>query len=234
MLEPTWTGSKMPGKPWNGVSAPMVVLHTLEFAAFPSPTKWDSPSHFVYDPWQQDLRQYVKLDKAAYAVRDNRLEDDYLTIQVELFGKARETPGYSEWWYEGLARLVEYFNKTAGIPIVFADFSDLRYGAYAPLRMTQEESAAFSGFLGHGHMGRGTDEHWDPGNINVEKLLSFIVVEEEVPNIEETQPWQTDSWIEANNAGLINENTHPMDVLNKGDLMVFLDRLGLLVPKEVE
>ncbi len=76
MLNPIWVGSKMSGKRWNGITKPMVVLHTLEFNAWPQTWKWDSPSHFVYNPNTRELRQYVSLDKAAaqaYAMVGNGL-----------------------------------------------------------------------------------------------------------------------------------------------------------------
>ncbi len=185
MLEPVWVGSKMPGKPWNGFSAPMCVLHTLEFSGFPQTWKWDSPSHYVYNPLTQELRQYVSTTKAAYSLRHNRLEDDHFTLQVEMFGKAGSMPFYSDQYYEGVAALVSYVNVKYGVPLHFADFSSMKAGENAAQRMTATESQMFSGFMGHGHFGKGVDAHWDPGMLDVERVKSFLVtgVEEEMPRI---------------------------------------------------
>jgi len=169
----TWVGSKMPGKPWRGVTQPVVVLHTLEFNGWPDPQRWDSPSHLVANPNTGELRQYLPMDRAAYSVRDNALEDDKPTWQVEMWGKAANVPNYSDDWYRGVAELVNLFNEHYQIPVTFADFTNVQYGKYAPARMTDAEVRAFTGFLGHAHMGRGTDSHWDPGKLDVTRVLQF-------------------------------------------------------------
>jgi len=74
-----------------------------------------------------------------------------------------------------------------------------------------------------------------PGN----DWLSFLVNREwednnggprmsDAPNISEALPHQVASWEKAWNKGIINTYTKPQAPLVKGDLMVFLDRLGLL------
>ncbi len=40
--------------------------------------------------------------------------------------------------------------------------------------MTDAAVRAFSGFLGHRHMGLGVDTHTDPGNLDVARVQSFI------------------------------------------------------------
>lgn len=187
----TWVGSKMPGKPWAGTTQPIVVLHTLEFNGFPSPTKWDAPSHLVYDPRTREIRQYLSMDKAAYSVRDNALEDDEPTYQVELFGSAANVPNYDDIWYSGLAELVKTFSVEYDIPIVFADFTNVQYGQYAPQRMTDKAVRAFSGFLGHCHMGRGQDSHWDPGKLDVTRVLQFAGGVHDPPPLEGDEEMRT-------------------------------------------
>ena len=168
-----WVGTKA-GKKWVGTTNPIVVLHTLEFLGWPNPEKWDAPSHLVCNPWTNEIRQYVRMDKAAYSVRDNPLEDDYPTWQVELWGKAAFVPKYNDEWYRGVASLCKTFNKVYDIPLNFADFSIMQGGEYAPQRLTDESVRLFTGFLGHGHMGRGVDEHWDPGKLDVPRLERFL------------------------------------------------------------
>jgi hypothetical protein len=128
----------------------------------------------VYNPWKQELRQYVSTAKAAYSLRANVLEDDHFTLQVEMFGKAQDVPLYNDDWYEGVAALVSYVNVKYGVPVQFADFSVMRAGTEAAQRMTATESQTFTGFMGHGHFGKGVDAHWDPGMLDVEKVQSFI------------------------------------------------------------
>lgn len=171
-----WVGSLQDGKPWRGTTAPMLVIHTLEFRAWPDPQKWTAPAHLVCNPDTGEVRQYLPMDVAAYAVRDNALEDDEPTWQVELWGKAAEVPGYGDGWYRGVSALCDTFVEHYGIPAHFADFSNVAvaYPGASPDRMTAEESDVFSGFLGHCHMGLGTDVHWDPGRLDVERVIGFM------------------------------------------------------------
>jgi hypothetical protein len=178
----TWVGSKRAGKPWVGTTAPMMVIHTLEFNAWPDPDRWDAPAHLVCNPNTGEVHQYLPMDKAAYAVRDNALEDDEPTFQVELWGKAANVPGYSAEWYEGVANLCNVFVDEYGIPPIFADFSRVAvaYPGATPDRMTHAESDAFTGFLGHCHMGLGTDTHWDPGRLDTDKVLAYMTGDDDV------------------------------------------------------
>lgn len=50
----------------------------------------------------------------------------------------------------------------------------------------------------------------------------------QAPNIDECEAWQTGAWQTAweSNPSLINNNTHPADVLTKGDYFVFMERHG--------
>jgi len=215
-MQSKWVGSKMPGKPWNGTTAPMCVLHTLEFNGWPQTWKWDSPSHFVYNPNTQELRQYVSTNRSAYSLRNNALEDDYLTLQIELWGKAKDVPGYSDEWYEGVAALLSWVNGKYGIPLTFADFSVMDPGRYAPQRMTAEATDKFTGFLGHGHFGRGVDEHWDPGMLDVKKVLSYIEDEDMVTHYkigERTATYEDVTWLLFQLAGgIIDPNKHSSQV----------------------
>jgi hypothetical protein len=131
------------------------------------------------------------MDKAAYSVRNNAQENDCPTFQVELWGNAANVPRYSDEWYQGVADLCQVFVDEYGIPPDFADFTNVRYGAYAPQRMSDEDVTAFSGFLGHCHMGYGVDTHWDPGELDAAKVLSYMTEPEEPMDvyIELTAGW---------------------------------------------
>ncbi len=173
-----WLGSMRQGKEWRGQTAPILVIHTLEGSYWPNPTKWESPAHIVCNPSTGQVKQYVSMNRAAYAVRDNALEDDYPTWQVELWGKAASVPSYGDKWYRGVADLFKIFHEIYNIPVVFADFSNIAvaYPGATPDRMTDEEVRAFSGFLGHAHMGLGQDTHWDPGRLDTVKVKNFMKV----------------------------------------------------------
>lgn len=210
----------MPGKSWRGTTADKVVLHTLEFNAWPQPERWDSPAHFVYNPNNQELHQYLPTTKAAYAVRDNAQEDDLLTLQVELWGKAANVPGYSDEWYEGVAELIMYFEEEYNIPIEFADFTEVKYGAYAPQRMSDEDVTNFTGFLGHCHMGYGVDTHWDPGMLDVSRVLYYI----EGNEMAEPSSWAKASWEWAEQYELVSEQSNPQAEATVEQVITFLHR----------
>lgn len=200
-----WVGSMRDGKPWVGTTNPMLVIHTLEFNAWPDPDRWESPSHIVSNPNTGEVRQYLPMDKAAYSVRDNALEDDYPTYQVELWGRAEAVPNYSDEWYRGVAKLCNTFVQHYEIPVVFADFSRVAvaYPGASPDRMTHAESDAFSGFLGHCHMGLGTDTHWDPGRLDTSKVLAYM--EEE-----DTMTLFFNDWVEGWVKGLDEEHVRKL------------------------
>lgn len=196
-LDPVWVGSKRTGKNWSGTTGRKLVLHTLEGNYFPSPQRWDHPSHFVYNPYTRELRQYIATSKAAYSIRSSDIENDYFTLQIELWGKAHEVPTYSDVWYEGVAVLVEWVCVEFDVPLVFTDFEQrIVYGRFAPQRMADDVLRAFTGIVGHCHVGRGVDTHWDPGNLDVDRVLSFIVQGDD-DMIREALQAQTMAWYEA-------------------------------------
>lgn len=160
------------GKPWAGGSGKRkLVLHTIESNRWPT---YSAPPHLTLNPNTGELRQHIPFDKAAYALRDNSSEDDRYVWQVELWGRAANTPTYDDTWYRNLAKLVAWFVTEMRVPRHYADFTVMHYGASAPQRLTPAQTDEFSGILGHGHWGRGTDTHWDPGMLDIERLDRFV------------------------------------------------------------
>lgn len=168
------------GKPWvGGAGNRKLLLHSTETSGWPN---YSAPPHMTLKASTGELRQHVSFDQAAYALRDNAGEDDRFTYQVELIGRAAETPGYSDEWYRNVAKLIAWFHLNLDVPLIWADFSTMLAGTYAPQRMTRAECDAFSGILGHAHFGRGIDTHWDPGKLDIGRLSRFTAeeVEEEM------------------------------------------------------
>lgn len=163
------------GKAWVGgdASKPKVVLHTTETLGMPN---YSAPPHMTFYA-QRDTRllyQHIGFDKAAYSMRDNALEDDKFMYQIEMIGYAQNVPNYDDTFYQNVAWLLKWFNEEMGVPLEFADFSVMRYGATAPQRMNDATVRAFSGILGHAHVGINVDTHWDPGRLDVAKVESFL------------------------------------------------------------
>lgn len=166
------------GKPFKGGNREtrLLVLHSTETNGWP---RYSWPPHLtahIQSPTmlENGLRQHIPFDEAAYALRENWLEDDYLTWQVEMIGWAGKMHGYSDLVYENIAWICQWFVHHLDVPPEFADFSVMKSGKTAPQRMEDDEIIAFDGIIGHAHFGRDVDEHWDPGRLDVARVESYM------------------------------------------------------------
>ena len=193
------------GKPWSGgVGNRKLVFHTIEGAdpwdiGWPRTwSRWTSSPHLAMNsdrfPDGDWLYQTLPFDVAAYAIRDNDLEDDAYTYQMEMAGRARNVPGYSDQFYEALATVADYMVAVMGVPDTWMDFSCARAGEQSPCRRTKAEVDDFAGFLGHCHVGYGIDPHWDPGKLDVQRVRSFMTTGGSIMQCPWTNdaPWSTD------------------------------------------
>ena len=232
------------GKPWSGGQGnSKLVLHTIESAdpwdiGWPRDwSRWTSAPHLAMNsdrfPDGDWLYQTLPFDVAGYAIKNNDLEDDAFTYQMEMAGRARNVPTYDDQFYEAVAEVAQWFVDEMDVPNRWMDFSCATFGTDSACRHTKAGVDAWSGFLGHCHVGKGTDRHWDPGKLDTERVQSFMVDTGEAPNIDETSSWARESWQKAYDCNcatpnLINGNTHPQDVMTTERFFVMLDRLGIL------
>ena len=159
------------GKPWSGGSEKAKFgFHTTETSVLPN---YSSPPHMTLQPGVE-LWQHIPFDLAAYSVRSSKVDSMKYFYQIEIVGFARFTNGMPDWWYLPIAELIGWFIDNLGVELEFEDFSVMRFGIFAPQRRTFVTVDAFSGVLGHGHVGRGIDSHWDPGKIDVERLEAML------------------------------------------------------------
>ncbi len=161
------------GKPWKGGSGkPKFVFHTTETAGLPN---YAAPPHMTLHPGVR-LYQHIPFNLAAYSVRSGKVDTMQFAYQIEVIGRAREVPNYRNHpWYLEVADLIDWFHDNLGVPIVFEDFhKQPSYGQFAWQRRNYATVDAFSGILGHCHVGRGIDSHWDPGKLDVERLEAMI------------------------------------------------------------
>lgn len=174
------------GGKWTETDDPKLELHTTEggsVAGAESAMK-KYPSHFCVSYEEKLRRQYVSLDKSAYANKNN---DTARLYQVEIVGKAAETRNWSDdklkWLGEEVFRPIM---DATGVPpvIIHKGFHDGTEGikpyistASSPLRISTAELFSFSGILGHQHM-PSPDSHWDPGALNVAKILKYAYPDE--------------------------------------------------------
>jgi N-acetylmuramoyl-L-alanine amidase len=130
-----------------------------------------SPAHFLITPPTRRVYQYFDLHVGGVTLRDldgpafrpNRAGDR--VVQIELVGHADSLLiEYSDEDWVWLGEQLREICKQADIPY---EFADIRQGAK---RMTNTEFKEFAGICGHCHVPE--NDHWDPGNINLDLLTS--------------------------------------------------------------
>ncbi len=161
------------GKKWSGGTGnPKFLFHTMEFT-----NRWPryaAPPHMTHNPFTGELRQHIPFDRAAYSVRSGKVDSMKFVYQIEHWGKAADVPSYPVAWYRNVANLIQWFHDNLGVPLAFADFTTMRYGEWAPQRLAYSVVDGFAGVIGHAHVGRGIDKHWDPGKLNVQLLVDIL------------------------------------------------------------
>ena len=190
---------RLRGKPWKGGSGkPKFGFHTTETSGFPN---YSFPPHMKLSP-SVGLRQHISFGKAAYSVRSGAVDTMEYFYQFEIVGYARFIHDMPDWWYLDVAKLIQWAHENLGVPIEFEDYSDPRYGRFAWQRRNYATVDDFSGIIGHCHVGRGTDVHWDPGKLDVERLeamLSDLAPPPEPPQPPSEEGWElemtTEEWV---------------------------------------
>lgn len=138
------------------------------------------------------VHQYVSLDRHSYAFKGSENDDEFI-VQVELAGRAAETHDPDIWTDRVLEWVAEAIvgplERLMGIPpvIVPVGFHGADEGispplatTRSPIRLTDAELRAFSGWLGHQHMPP-PDVHWDPGRFPMQRVLDMV---RRTPNLE--------------------------------------------------
>lgn len=171
----------VPGFAYDEYDDPKALLHSTEGTSIEGAVSAYRayPPHLIVDPWKRRKVQHISLDRAAYALW-NGDADDSRCIQVEIVGFA----GQSHTWPDEVLRwlgveLARPLHEYAGVPYVVVWKGFRRDGEMpfkladpsSPLRLTQAELDLFSGFLGHQHVPG--DGHWDPGGLNVHKIIDY-------------------------------------------------------------
>jgi hypothetical protein len=175
-----WELPGVPGVPYDEPDDPKALLHTTEGSTIEGAVQAYKafPPQLIVDPVRKRKVQHIPLNRGGYALW-NADADDSRCYQVEIVGFAAQSHLWSDevlrWLGEELARpLHEY----GGVPYVVVRHGFHRAGgglvlasARSPIRLTQAELDSFSGFLGHQHVPG--DDHWDPGGLNVSRILEY-------------------------------------------------------------
>jgi len=148
---------------------PKCVWHTIEGNHLPRYS--NSHPHFTLDPRNGDLWQHSPVNRGVKTLKNlgggvetNRAH----AIQIELFGFARETPGWSDRWYAEIADLARWIERNAGVPRrCTVDFRVTPHHR----RLSGAEWYRYSGHIGHQHIPE--NDHWDPGAFKIDKVLEL-------------------------------------------------------------
>jgi hypothetical protein len=178
------------GKPFEYTHNPKGLLHSTEGTSLAGAESAMRayPSHLGYDYRTRDKHQYISLDLAAYSAMDE--SDNDPIYQVELVGFAKDMRYLPDWALRNIAEdVVKPLADTVGIPpvVIPSGFKDGLDGIYpylaspqSPIRLSYAGLRAFSGWLGHQHL-PAPDDHWDPGAINIHRLLEIAYGDDMTP-----------------------------------------------------
>lgn len=171
---------------WDGglyddLIRPKLCWHTTEGATLAGAEKAfrAHPPHLGVDPKTGEKRQYVPLNRHAYALAGSESDDEYV-IQVEVVGYARESHTWPEHVLRWLGQnVVAPVRAAVGVADAVVSHGFRREGggivlatAKSPIRISLAQLRAFSGHLGHQHM-PAPDHHWDPGGLPIDRILTY-------------------------------------------------------------
>lgn len=190
---PGWTRVDLgpDGGPYDETGHPKACVHTTEggslggaesaYAAY--------PPHLGYDPRYRTKHQYVRLDRHSYAFRGAESDDECI-IQVEIVGRAAETHTWPDEWYRNIGEdVIAPLRQYMGIPdqhlrFYRADEGIVLARATSPIRLSDTQFRAYSGWLGHQHI-PAPDEHWDPGGFLMDKALAYSREDDDMAALDE-------------------------------------------------
>jgi hypothetical protein len=148
---------------------PRGVIHTTEGSGLPRYS--GSQPHFTIDAkagkvWQhQDVHLAAKaLENRPGGVETNRLN----CVQIEVIQFARNGSNWTDAEYQNLGRLMRWIEGERGIPRRSGVSFESRWHGMSPTAWL-----SFSGWCGHQHVPE--NAHWDPGPINIGRLLGVAV-----------------------------------------------------------
>jgi hypothetical protein len=151
-------------------------IHTTEGSsatgAIGAYRKNNSWPHFTIDADKNQKIQHLELNVAARSLY-NDSSDGYdvgraNVIQVEIVGFAKDSPGWSDAKLKWLADRFKEIRAQVNFALVHPEFIAGRQP------FTDKGWVDFSGIVGHQHAPDNKNGHWDPGALNVTKIISFM------------------------------------------------------------
>ena len=182
-----WFGDDYAGVPFTSVRA--VVLHTTEGAGWPGYSGGAAaPNLTAYpDPNTHHVtwRQHYRLDRSSRALMNppgGVNTNSTQVVQVEMIGTCDRSgpkgalywPDAPDWALRGIADFLAFMHKEWAVPLTSPVPGWLPYPAsYGNSRVRLSGAAwlAFRGVLGHEHVAE--NDHGDPGDLNIVRLLAL-------------------------------------------------------------
>lgn len=167
-----------------------LIVHTTESNSSPGAAqraadflrRANKMSHQVYDPVYDQTAVLLPWDAPERTLKNLvggvQTNNRPGTFQVEIVGWARQTHLMSDRWYRNLADYLHACCVELGVPWVFpVQFLSASYADRHINRLSFEEWLRVDGVIGHCHVPE--NDHWDPGLLDVERLLRFTIPEPE-------------------------------------------------------
>jgi hypothetical protein len=178
--------------PLDAGHRPKGVLHTTEGSSLPHYS--GSAPHITFDPTSGRLWQHMPVGVCALALEHHTVPTNHIVdVQIELIAFAGGKPAGSqaktvaEWGdreYRNVARLMRWCEHATGIPrLSTVKFGDSGAAAHDRLRMSPAEWRSYSGWCGHQHVPEQFAGHWDPGAIDIKRLLAGSVATGDWPGV---------------------------------------------------
>lgn len=173
-------GGFVDGYQWKGV------LHTTEGDSYAGARaaylKGVAP-HFTvsFEGGKFQVWQHIPLSKAARALahpagtpETNRGR----CIQIEIVARAATANTLDRQYLNGIGRLMRWIESNTGISRSALDFRSDKEGIVlardtSPIRLSAQNWVNFNGWCGHQHVP--FNDHWDPGDIDINYLMSVEV-----------------------------------------------------------
>ena len=222
----TWKGDGDSGGSYTGVPW-RVVLHTTETTGVPGYNGGGSAPHLTYQPSSRHWTQHTDLGVAARALRnlDGGVQTNRANaLQVEIVCYSDRNiaeDSSSRLWvgdldvlaYDDLRAFIDWTAHEYGVHKFWPGEQALSYSQAnaAGFRMSGSAWEDFSGVCGHQHVPE--NDHWDPGALDWEQLMTIEQQNVEGPNGEpnwnEVSDWAKNAWTQAHKAGILTEDSHP-------------------------
>ena len=163
-----------------------IVLHTTEGSSWPGYGGGGSAPHFTVHR-DGTIRQHIDTAYSAKALVNRRggvETNNGGAIQIEFIGSCDKSWARKHGLFfiedatdadlAGLAKVLAWINKTHGVPLTATGLkwptSNAAYRT-APQRMSYSQWNNYRGVCGHTHVPE--NDHWDPGNFPITRLLNL-------------------------------------------------------------